>query len=301
MKTTKTIISFFLLILSSTAFASSEVPDTLMIVDTPSKIVITESPDGTILNVTDSAAGAQKTFIVEYSPGAKVSTAQSTNRSLFQIPVLDGGKTGIKNGHNKGDWTMSIDGVCVGLTNALGQTGGGGLQWSKSFEISWLSCLNIGYTTPNCRFYLGLGFDWRNYKSTLNERWMVASPSKGVEWGSAPEGAVVKSTNLQVFSLQMPFMFVWSIPKTWLKFKGGPILCFNTHSSITGSYDNAAGNRCEFYTDNFKRNPVTLDIFGSFSYHNTIGFYVRYSPMKVLKDPSPINFTPFTIGVGFFI
>lgn len=299
--TLKTIILSSLLPLFSTALASSEAPDTLMMVDTPSKVVITESPDGTMLNVTDSAAGTQKTFIVEYTSGAKVSTSQSINRSVFNIPALDGGDFADKYGRPRKGWTLSIDGVCVGLTNALDQTGGGGLQWSKSFEISWLSCLNVGYSTPHCRFYLGLGFDWRNYKSTINSRWLVPSSSKGVEWGSAPEGAVVRSTNLKVFSLQMPLMFVCPIPKTWLKFKGGPILCFNTHSSITGSYDDAAGNRCEFFTKNFRRNPVTLDIFGSFTYHNTIGVYVRYSPMKVLKNSSPINFTPFTVGVGFFI
>ena len=299
--TLKTISLSFILFLSATAFAASEAPDTLMMVDTPSKVIITESPEGTMLNVTDSVSGSQKTYIVEYASGSKVSTSQSTNRSVFKIPLLDGGEFANKCGKRGSGWTMSIDGVCVGLTNALGQTGGGGLQWSKSFEISWLSCLNVGYDTTNWRIYLGLGFDWRNYKSTLNGQWLVPSASKGVEWGSAPEGAVVRSTNLKVFSLQMPLMYVWAVPKSSLKFKGGPILCFNTHSSIKGSYDDEAGNRCEYITENFKRNPVTLDLFGSFTYHNAIGVYVRYSPMKVLKDPSPINFTPFTVGVGFFI
>lgn len=99
----------------------------------------------------------------------------------------------------------------------------------------------------------------------------------------------------------MPLLYEWKVPKSRLKLKLGTILNFNTYSSLKGVYDDSAGNRCEFFTKKFERNPTTLDFFGSISYRNALGIYFRYSPMKVLKDPSPINFTPFTIGVGFLI
>ena len=289
------------LLFSIKALAYSEVPDTLIAVDSPSKVIITESSEGTKITVTDNENGAEESHFIAYTPGANVKTSRKSSVSLFNIPGLDCMNRQEKCGRSGSRWLLGMEGVCIGLNEAHAQTGGGGLQWSKSFEISWLSCLNIGYSFNRSRIYLGLGFDWRNYKATADRRWLVATEAGGVEWGEAPEGVNVRYSRLKVFSLQMPLLYEWRVPKSRLKLKLGPILNFNTYSSIKGVYDDSFGNRCEFFTKEFKRNPTTLDFFGAISYHNALGIYVRYSPMKVLKDPSPINFTPFTIGIGFII
>ncbi len=299
MKTFRLLILSSFLTLFFSANASEESPDTLMVVDSPSKVLITESPEGTRIEVIDDDSDIQS-LLVEYTPGSRVKAKRSMSRSIYKIPGLSCDESSYKCACSD-RWVISSDGLCIGLTNALGQTGGGGLQWSKSFEISWLSCLNVGYQFSRSRIYLGLGFDWRNYKATADSKWLVPDGNDGIEWGNASEGAIVRSSRLKVFSLQLPLMYVWSVPKTWLKFKMGPILNFNTYSSLLGVYDNAVGNRCEYFTKNFDRNRVTVDFFGSVTYHNVLGIYVRYSPMKVLKAPSPINFSPLSIGVGFFI
>ncbi|MDE7422007.1 MAG: hypothetical protein K2N35_17610 [Muribaculaceae bacterium] len=300
MKTLRYIFVFSLL-LSIKTYASGEVPDTLMAVDSPSKVIITESSQGTRIIVTDNKSGTEESYLVEYTPGAKVSTSRKSSVSIFNIPGLDCMNRKEKCGCIGNGWSVGADGLCIGLNQAHDQTGGGGLQWSKSFEISWLSCLNIGYSFSRSHIYLGLGFDWRNYKATADRRWLVVSESGGVEWGEAPEGANVRYSRLKVFSLQMPLLYEWSIPKSKLQLKLGPILNFNTYSSLKGIYDDSFGNRCECFTKNFERNPTTLDFFGSIAYRNSLGIYVRYSPMKVLKESSPINFTPFTVGIGFLI
>ena len=302
MKTLKYILVVFFIFCIQVQDASGvEIPDTLMEVDTPSNVLITESSKGTRITVTDSRDGTEESYLIEYTPGAKVSTSRKSSVSIFNIPGFDCMNRKEKCGCIGSGWSLGMDGLCIGLNEAHAQTGGGGLQWSKSFEISWLSCFNIGYSFSRSRIYLGLGFDWRNYKTTADRRWLVATESGGVEWGEAPEGANVRYSRLKVFSLQIPLLYEWRIPKSRLKFKLGPILNFNTYSSLKGVYDDSFGNRCEFFTKDFKRNPTTLDFFGSISYRNALGIYVRYSPMKVLKDSSPINFTPFTIGVGFLI
>lgn len=300
MKTLKYIFVLSLLF-SFKTYASEEVPDTLMAVDSPSKVIITESSQGTKITVTDNTSGAEESHLITYAPGANVTTSRKSSVSLFNIPGLESMNRNENCGCSGSRWSLGADGLCIGLNEAHGRTGGGGLQWSKSFEISWLSCLNIGYSFSRSRIYLGLGFDWRNYKATADRHWLVATESGGVEWGEAPEEAIVRYSRLKVFSLQMPLLYEWRIPKSRLKLKLGPILNFNTYSSLKGVYDDSFGNRCEFFTKKFKRNPTTLDFFGSISYRSALGIYVRYSPMKVLKDPSPINFTPFTIGVGFLI
>ncbi len=289
------------LLLTLKAYASAEVPDTLISVDSPSKIIITESSQGTRITVTDNKSGTEESYLVEYTPGAKVSTSRKSSLSIFNLPGLDCMKGKEKCRCSGSKWSVGADGLCIGLTEAHSQTGGGGLQWSKSFEISWLSCFNIGYSFSRSRIYLGLGFDWRNYKATADGRWLVASESGDVEWGEAPEDAWVRFSRLKVFSLQMPLLYQWRIPKSRLKLKLGPILNFNTYSSLKGVYEDSSGKRNEYFTKNFDRNPTTLDFFGSITYRSFLGIYVRYSPMKVLKETSPINFTPFTIGIGFLI
>lgn len=169
------------LIFSLKILAYGEVPDTLIAVDSPSKVIITESSQGTKITVTDNHSGTEKSHFVSYAPGANVKTSRKSSvLLLFNIPGLDCMNRQEKCGCSGGGWSLGIDGLCIGLNEAHGQTGGGGLQWSKSFEISWLSCLNVGYKFSRSRIYLGLGFDWRNYRATADRRWLVASESGGV-------------------------------------------------------------------------------------------------------------------------
>ena len=272
---------------------TSEPSDTLLNISNPDKVVITESPQGTRVTFSDD----EESILIAYPDGANVKTYRHTSRSIFNLPGFPcGRKTDYCGCHSDG-WDFSMDGVCIGLTDAMGQTGGGGLQWSKSFEINWLSCLNVGYEFSRSRIYLGLGFAWRNYKATADARWLQPDGDGGVEWGAAPEGVNVRATRLKVFSLQLPLMYTWRIPKTYLKWRMGTILNFNTYSSIKGIYDDPSGNRSEYFTKDFDRRSVTVDLFASLSYQGAIGIYVRYSPMKVLKDASPINFTPLSLGI----
>lgn len=267
--------------------------DTLLNISNPDKVVITESSEGTRVSFEDGL----ESILIAYPDGANVKTYRHTSRSIFNLPGLPCGRRMDSCGCKADGWNFSMDGVCIGLVDAMGQTGGGGLQWSKSFEINWLSCLNVGYEFSRSRIYLGLGLAWRNYKATADARWLQPNGDGCVEWGSAPEGVNVRATQLKVFSLQLPLMYTWRIPKTYLKWRMGPILNFNTYSSIKGIYDDPAGNRCEYFTKDFDRRPVTVDIFASLSYQSAIGIYVRYSPMKVLNDTSPINFTPLSLGI----
>lgn len=290
----KKIFLIFSLILFPFISIAQTTTDTLLNVTNPEKVTITESSQGTRISLGDG----RETFLIEYPDSSKVSTSRSQSRAMIDFPSINCGRN---TGRQYNAWSLGVDGICIGLNDALGQTGGGGLQWSKSFEIGWLSCLNIGYSFGRSRVYLGIGLNWRNYKSTLPGQWLQPDGSGGVQWGSAPEGVDVRSTNFQVFSLQLPLMYRWAIPKSALKLEMGPILNFNTSAQIKGVYNDRAGNRCEYYTKDFDRRPVTLDFFGALSYRNAVGLYVRYSPMKLLKNPSPVNFAPLTVGVTLLL
>lgn len=274
--------------------AGIESPDTLLKMDSPSRIVITETHDGSVITVTgtDGENPFHSTIKTDYPDNSSVSSKQSVlNGSIFQLPGTESKRRG---------WKCYVDGITIGLTDASGQGGDGGLQWSKSIEAGWLSCLSAGYGWENTALTVGLGFDWRNYKITTSDRYLTPSPDKGIQWAPAsslPEGSRLLNSRLKVFSLQLPVLFRASIPRSRVKIKLGPVLNFNTYASLLTNYDDAGGNRVELFTKAIEPRRFTIDFFGSISLSNVVGVYVRYSPMKVMDATDGFNFRPLTIGV----
>lgn len=277
---------------------AQEAPDTLLKTDKPSRIVITESSAGSVISVRGIGEDDtfQTTVNTDYPENASVTSTQSVKYDLpIQLP-------GIKT--NSRGWTCFVNGITLGLSNPTGIGGNGGLQWSKSIEVGWLECLAVGYSWGNTSLGLGLGFDWRNYKITTSDRYLTTSPSKGIEWaeaGSLPEGSILKSSRLKVFSLQLPLLFRARIPNSSVRLKIGPIFNFNTHASILTRYTDNYGNDNELFTKDLNQRIFTLDFFGSVSIRGIVGVYVRYSPMKVMNGAEGINFRPLTIGIGIGI
>ena len=280
---------------------SIEGPDTLINIPSPSKLVITENENG--MKVTVSGNENDEAFSVsaftEYTPDASVKTSKiSDNEKYFPhcIGIL------IAFGERKSKFNLIGTGVSIGLINPVNQYPEGGLQWSKSFEISWLMCCGLQYSFSNSSsLSFGLGFDWRNYKITTSDKCLVTNEYNGLEWGKYPEGIRGKYSRLKTFSLQLPLLFSYKIPKSSLYFKCGPIFDFNTYASVLTAYEDKLGNNSESFTKSVSPKRFTIDIFGSLSLRNTIGVYVRYSPMKVMDSYITLNFQPFSTGITLFI
>ncbi len=294
-------ILIFILVFGGMSLAAkgeNERGDTLLNVVVESKVVITETSAGTTITVNgmDGEEPFEASVVTEYGADASVTMERDRQPALLRwinertICVGDGCS----------HWDVSVDGLCLGLTDAMGG-GGDYMQWSKSIEISWLSCINVLYRFSRSNISLGLGFDWRNYKCTLSDRALKVNEMRGIEWGGYPEGSRPRNSRLKVFSVQFPLLYEWSIPKTSLRFKAGPILNLNTYASVKTRYQDAGGNECEEFNKNIAINKTTVDFFGSLSWNRTVGIYVRYSPANVLKSHSPINFNPLTLGFTLFI
>lgn len=300
MKYKKLTILIVFLISSFPAKSDLTVADTLLYVTSPSRLLITESPSGMEVTVTDSVSEEKVSSVfTEYKPYSSV----QTNRRLgFGKSWEQGDSRGLINVCSKSSrWSIGMQGICIGLTNALDQSPVGGIQWSKSIEISWLSCINVSYSFRRSAVLLGLGFDWRNYRVTNTDRCLVANKLKGIDWGRYPDGVVPKYSRLKVFSLQVPLLYYWNIPKTSLHIKAGPIINFNTYASLLTAYDDMNGNRVEDFTTAISPRRFTVDFFANLSFCSAVGVYVRYSPMKVMDASPTLNFSPLTIGFTFGI
>lgn len=277
---------------------AQETPDTLLKFDKPSRLVITENSQGSMITVSgiDKDDAFQASVKTDYPKNSSVMASQSVRRgSPIEIPGMQGNGKG---------WKCYVDGVTLGLTNPCGLGDNGGLQWSKSIEIGWLDCLAVGYSWGNTALSLGLGFDWRNYKITTSDRYLIAAPSNGIEWADTsrlPEGSILKNSRLKVFSLQLPLLFRAKIPNSCLRLKLGPIFNFNTHASILTNFIDSNGNDNKLFTENLSQRRFTVDFFGSMSINSVVGLFVRYSPMKVMNVGDGVNFRPLTVGLAIGI
>lgn len=271
--------------------------DTMMKIESPVRVVITENSAGLEIDAENKTDGTLTSLTLEYPDNSSVTSRQTTFKDKIK-GILDGNSSKCR-GCSKFDFV--IDGICIGLVNAAGQGQRQGFQWAKSFEISWLECLGAAYSFGYSSLSIGLGFNWRNYKVTTDNLYLVPSYEKGIVWDRAADGIKVKGSRLKVFSLQIPLLFRLHIPKTSLYFKCGPILDFNTYASIKTKFENLEGIGEEFFTKGIKVRPFTVDFFGSISLCRAVGVYVRYSPMKVMDALGSINFRPLSLGVCFGI
>lgn len=282
----------------------AQTTDTLLNVANPTKVIITEKSTGTSVIVKGVKGNDmfESSVMVDYPAESSVASKQSTSfEGIKPVRIFGDGLLSRFRSSGKGKWDVVVDGVCLGLTKSTGIGVENGPEWSKSIEIGWLSCLSVGYFYKNRGITLGLGFDWRNYKITTSEKRLVATPGKGIELDAYPADSHPKNSRLKIFSLQLPLLYRLDIPKTSLNLKLGPIFNFNTYGSVKTIYITADGNKVDDFSKDIKPRRFTVDFFGSISLSNTIGIYLRYSPMKVMDAPNSLNFRPLTIGVGIGI
>lgn len=268
--------------------------DTLLNLTGTPKVTILERPEGITLLANDSIGNLSDSISISYPTAAVVTTRQADTKYDRKNVGFRPDKV-CKNIKSK--WSAVMSGICLGLSDPVGQTCGGGLEWSKSIEIGWFQCLGVSYELNRYSWLsLGIGFDWRNYKITTSDKRLIVNSDHQLEWGAYPESSIPRNSRLKVFSLQFPLMFTGRIPGTSLLVEAGPIFNFNTYCSVLTCYEDISGNKYKDFTKYVDNRLFTVDLFGCVSLKNGIGIYARYSPMKVMNGNSGINFSPLTIG-----
>ena len=152
-------------------------------------------------------------------------------------------------------------------------------------KIEWLPSLSIG-----------VACSWRNYRMTGKQRF-IKDPGNDMSIGAYPEGADIQFSRIKVFSWSVPVMFTHKT-KNNFSFSFGPIINFNTHASMKTRYK-LNGEKFKLTDDNIHQTPVTVDIQASFGF-NTLGFYVKYSPCKVLDTTYGPEFSALSVGIVLF-
>lgn len=143
---------------------------------------------------------------------------------------------------------------------------------------------------------IGLACSWRNYRMTGKHRF-VKDAGTDMYIDSYPEGADIQFSRIKVFSWTVPIMFTHET-RNKFSFSLGAIVNFNTHASLKTRYK-LDGQEYKLTDNNIHQTPVTVDLQASIGY-KSVGFYVKYSPCKVLDTAYSPEFTALSVGLVLF-
>lgn len=291
----KYIALFSAALFAANAFAQNITEsDTILIVNSPKNITITETQKG--LKVTIIGTENDSTFTSSYFEQYPDNSAIKS-RQLFSNPFSF---------HDEDEnCFLTSGGLLFGFVTAPGMPGAMDIEPQKSYEISWLNMLAVKFRDKAKRnsLSIGIGIDWRNYRSTKNVRF-ISSDNNGIDLAPYPDDCRPKYSRLKVFSLGFPIIYKhtfthgkYGISKFALS--AGAILNYNSHASLSSSWLDTQGIEVKETTNHIGHSKFTVDFIGIINLTSNLGIYAKYSPMDVLRDNHGPGFKTFSAGFIF--
>lgn len=274
---------------------AAEEADTVIAVEAPSRVIISESQAG--LNVTVVEGDTAYFYGRDYMPDARISTTQrwgGDTGSPLSTPV--GGRD-----------DLSIGGFNFGFIHPSGAREWG-IETGKSFEMTIENILAYRRMVPmggDWRGYLsvGVGCNWRFYTLSRDTRFLV-DDAGDVGLSPYPEGVHHRSSAIRTFSLQLPVTWTQQFPGKMFGSRPaltlGAILNWNTNACVTSSWDDAAGNKVDATQRGLHQQRFTVDVIAKLRVCPVASLYVRYSPMSIFKNGHGPEVQPLTFGISLF-
>ena len=281
-----------MMVTATTAFAAEN--DTL-IIEKPQRVTIITSDSLQSIRVKgkegDNHFDYQNT--IQLIDSNYVST-ETYNKSLWDLMPF-----GQKN-EDDDDNTELVMSLAAGFCTAVGTPDGISIPVGPSWEIDWTIAEFRYRLKEKMRHYLSVGFglDWRNYRMT-NQHRFVKDDNGNISVEGYPNGSNPKFSRIKVLSLTVPFQYHYYLKgNSFIKgFSFGPVLNFNTYSSIKTRYSVNGEKQKEFAKD-LHKNPVTVDFMVKLRM-KYFGFYAKYSPCNVLDTTYGPKFKSMSFGVYF--
>lgn len=211
----------------------------------------------------------------------------------FTLPFIDRTEKGEK----RAAYSFECGGLGLGFVNAVNAPAAMNVNMASSYEVFIDHIVGI-----SCRpwrngtsFLLGFGFGWRNYRMTGTNRFVQENGF--ISLGGYEEGADVQFSRLKMFSLMFPIMFRQELGKGF-DFSAGPVLNVNVHGSMKTKYK-LGDDKIENSSDDIHQRKVTVDLMAQLNY-KAIGFYVKYSPCKILDESYGPEFRHLSAGITLF-
>lgn len=275
------------------ATAATVATDSIVSFSSSRTIVITENHEGikVISTTVDNSSDKETIYSRTYTSGTPVRTHQRT--TTFNSIALS----------SDDSFSITSGGLGFGFVNAPDAPAALDLEMGKSFELSWLYLLaaDFKFRPWSNSVRIGIGLDWRNYKTTGPARFLPDADGN-LTIDSYPDNSCPHSSRVKVFSLCLPLTYTQYLPVNYpwggrLAITAGAIACFNTHASVENSWTNDKGNRVTQSTSSIHPRRVTFDIFGAVNLSSWLSIYARYSPITILEPGCGPQFKSFSTGL----
>ena len=191
-------------------------------------------------------------------------------------------------------WNMHFS---VGV-NVPTNTGDYSFAPFKSWNLNW-TVVAYEYTPKGASqtYSIGAGLSWRNYTLRDKDRQMfVVGPNKVIIPGQFALGQEDRWSNIHTLSITLPLLFKQQVCKDF-SISVGAELNFNVYGRVHNSYEQD-DVEVDVKYKGIEYRPFTIDPMAIFDYKD-IGFYVKYSPMSVLKKDYGPDFKCISMGLYF--
>lgn len=268
--------------------------ENVMCVENPERVTITESNNRFMVKIDGKKDNPNFRYVreVEISPSDVSVTQERSSDWDFNIPFR---KRTTAQRYKRNEFVVKD--FKIGLSTVQGAPDNMDVSMGSSWEIT-TPTLGWAYYpwSTETSLSIGLACSWRNYRMTGKSRF-IKDAETGVSIGSYPEGADIQFSRIKVFSWAFPVMFTHETSNKF-NFSLGAIVNFNTHGSLKTRYK-LDGKEYKLTDDNIHQTPVTVDIQASVGY-KSLGFYVKYSPCKVLDSAYGPEFSALSVGLVLF-
>ena len=245
--------------------------DTVTVIENPSQVIITETPNGVKVNVQGSKENnsANYSYTVEHQANDKVTTSQESDWEI-RYPFAKSDSIS--------HWAIIMDGFYMG--------GGIHHSWemiNNSFEIGLLNIAAVNYDSHHGQsISLGVGIHHKSFSLKRPNMLVRDEATDIVSTTYYPDGAEAKerTSNLNMWALQFPLMFRQKIYKS-LAIRVGGIMNWNYLAQINNHY-NIGKSEYHITERGLKQNKITFDLMGGLT-GGHIGIYCRFSPNEVFK------------------
>lgn len=292
----KILWAFVLAMVSANAWGQQNTPTSdTVIIERPDRVILETVDDTMTVRVEGREGNPQFNYSrrVVMASDMPVVTHERQSGVDFHIPFTSR-KSSCDN--QESEWAFTMHGPGIGWVKALDAPKEMEIDMSASYEIMFPSLLAVEYRPHHSRLNIsaGFGIDWRNYRMTGKKRFYKDAETDELTIGDYKKDARPDFSRLKIFSWTMPITIGYDISKH-LNLTAGPIVCFNTHSSLKTRYE-LDGVKCKETTKDLRPTRVTIDLIGIVTIYG-IGTYVKYSPSKVLKNSYGPSFKGVSAGL----
>lgn len=198
----------------------------------------------------------------------------------------------------------SLAGFYVGYVAGLGMPDAMSNNIGKSMEIGFELPIWDPTLSDKLKFHLNLGFNWKNYRMTKDDRAFVKDYSTGHVMIGQPKylnselgKGCVDYSRMKIFSITLPLLLEYQFSEPWFV-AFGPVVNFNLHGSIYTKFSNDRGERVTTSSNGLRQSVVTADLKLLFG-HEDIALYGKWSPCRQLREKyaPELDFTGISFGV----